>query len=79
MWQVCVNAASSRPFFGVGGAPSKAIRRRDRFVFEQCRTRQLPVVVAMSGGYASNVDAIVTIHANTIREAISSCQSAFVS
>jgi acetoin utilization deacetylase AcuC-like enzyme len=55
------------------------LRERDRFVFEQCRTRQLPVVVAMSGGYASDVDAIVTIHANTIREAISSCQSAFVS
>jgi acetoin utilization deacetylase AcuC-like enzyme len=55
------------------------LRERDRFVFEQCRTRQLPVVVAMSGGYASDVDAIVSIHANTIREAISSCQSAFAS
>ena len=27
----------------------------------------LPVVVTMSGGYAHDVDAIVTIHANTIR------------
>ena len=54
------------------------LRERDRLVFESCRTRSLPVAVAMSGGYAHDVDAIVTIHANTIREAISSCQSAFV-
>jgi acetoin utilization deacetylase AcuC-like enzyme len=45
------------------------LRARDRLVFDACRDRQLPVVVAMSGGYAHDVDAIVTIHANTIREA----------
>jgi acetoin utilization deacetylase AcuC-like enzyme len=45
------------------------LRTRDRLVFDACRDRQLPVVVAMSGGYANDVDAIVTIHANTIREA----------
>ena len=54
------------------------LRERDRFVFDACRSRSLPVTVVMSGGYANDVDAIVTIHANTIREAISSCQSAFV-
>ena len=54
------------------------LRARDRLVFDSCRTRSLPVAVAMSGGYANDVDAIVTIHANTIREALSSCQSAFV-
>ena len=31
--------------------------------------RVIPVVVAMSGGYATDVDAIVTIHTNTIKEA----------
>ena len=46
------------------------LRTRDRLVFEACRDRDLPVVVAMSGGYAPDVDAIVTIHANTIREAV---------
>jgi acetoin utilization deacetylase AcuC-like enzyme len=51
------------------------LRARDRFVFDACRARALPVVVAMSGGYAPDVDAIVTIHANTIREAVHSCQS----
>ena len=51
------------------------LRARDRLVFDACRSRELPAVVAMSGGYANDVDAIVTIHANTIREAVHSCQS----
>lgn len=46
------------------------LRARDRLVFTACRDRDLPVVVAMSGGYAPDIDAIVTIHANTIREAV---------
>jgi len=45
------------------------LRARDSFVFAECRTRRIPVVVTMAGGYATDVDAIVTIHANTIREA----------
>ena len=51
------------------------LRARDRAVFDACRDRDLPVVVAMSGGYAPDVDAIVTIHSNTIREAVHSCLS----
>jgi len=51
------------------------LRTRDRVVFDACRDRDLPVVVAMSGGYAPDVDAIVTIHSNTIREAVHSCLS----
>ena len=51
------------------------LRARDRAVFDACRDRDLPVVVAMSGGYAPDVDAIVTIHSNTIREAVDSCLS----
>jgi acetoin utilization deacetylase AcuC-like enzyme len=45
------------------------LRRRDALVFAACRARRIPVVVTMAGGYAADVDAIVTIHANTIREA----------
>jgi acetoin utilization deacetylase AcuC-like enzyme len=45
------------------------LRNRDRMVFDACHARGLPVAVAMSGGYASDVDAIVSIHANTIAEA----------
>jgi acetoin utilization deacetylase AcuC-like enzyme len=54
------------------------LRARDSFVFGACRARSVPVVVVMSGGYAADLDAIVTIHANTIREAVHSCQSLFV-
>jgi acetoin utilization deacetylase AcuC-like enzyme len=45
------------------------LRERDRYVFAECRARELPVVVAMSGGYAPDIEAIVTIHLNTIAEA----------
>jgi acetoin utilization deacetylase AcuC-like enzyme len=55
------------------------LRERDRAVFTACRDRGVPVVVAMSGGYSPDVDAIVTIHTNTIREAVHSCPSLSVS
>jgi acetoin utilization deacetylase AcuC-like enzyme len=48
----------------------EGLRARDRLVFSACRDRGRPVVVAMSGGYAPDIDAIVTIHMNTIREAV---------
>jgi acetoin utilization deacetylase AcuC-like enzyme len=53
------------------------LRTRDRLVFDACRTRGIPIVVTMSGGYAPDVNAIVTIHCNTIREAVRTCQPAF--
>jgi sugar phosphate isomerase/epimerase len=45
------------------------LRQRDAIVFDACRACGVPVVVTMAGGYARNVDAIVTIHANTVRAA----------
>jgi acetoin utilization deacetylase AcuC-like enzyme len=53
------------------------LRARDRFVLTECTHRGVPVAIAMSGGYAADVDAIVTIHANTIREAVNLCRPAF--
>lgn len=47
----------------------EGLRERDRFVFEQCHLRSIPAVVTMSGGYAADVESIVAIHVNTIREA----------
>jgi acetoin utilization deacetylase AcuC-like enzyme len=47
----------------------EGLRKRDAFVFAQCTARRIPVVVTMAGGYATDIDAIVTIHTNTIREA----------
>lgn len=49
----------------------EGLRQRDGFVFDACRRRGIPVAIAMSGGYAHDVEAIVRIHVNTIREAIS--------
>lgn len=46
------------------------LRRRDRFVFDVCRDRRVPVAISMGGGYAPDVEAIVRIHCNTIREAV---------
>jgi acetoin utilization deacetylase AcuC-like enzyme len=46
------------------------LQARDRLVFDACGERRLPVAVAMSGGYATDVDAIVSIHANTVAEAV---------
>jgi acetoin utilization deacetylase AcuC-like enzyme len=45
------------------------LRARDAIVLGECSRAGLPVAVSMSGGYANDVDAIVTIHTNTIRTA----------
>jgi acetoin utilization deacetylase AcuC-like enzyme len=42
---------------------------RDRRVLQWCTERGIPVAVAMSGGYAPNIDDIVDIHAATLRTA----------
>ena len=47
------------------------LKRRDEIVMEACTRAGLPVAISMSGGYASDIDAIVAIHANTIRVASS--------
>ena len=52
------------------------LKRRDEIVMEACTKARLPVAISMSGGYATDVDAIVAIHTNTIRTA---CHSTFVS
>jgi acetoin utilization deacetylase AcuC-like enzyme len=49
------------------------LRTRDEVVFDACRRRGVPVAVTMSGGYANDINAIVTIHANTIRVAANRC------
>ena len=52
------------------------LKRRDQIVMEACAAARLPVAISMSGGYANDIDAIVSIHTNTIRTA---CRSIFVS
>ena len=46
------------------------LQRRDQLVLSRIRALGLPVVITMSGGYANDVSAIVTIHTNTIRTAV---------
>ncbi|MEO0731688.1 MAG: histone deacetylase, partial [Bacteroidota bacterium] len=45
-------------------------RERDRFVFERCRERNLPVAVSMGGGYSERLATIIEAHANTYRMAL---------
>jgi acetoin utilization deacetylase AcuC-like enzyme len=45
------------------------LRRRDEMVFAACRSRQLPCVTTLGGGYAREVADTVEAHCNTIRAA----------
>ncbi|QEF96881.1 Histone deacetylase-like amidohydrolase [Stieleria maiorica] len=40
---------------------------RDRTVIQWCVDRSIPVAIAMSGGYAADIDEIVAIHAATLK------------
>ena len=44
-------------------------RERDRFVFQTCKDRGLPVAVSMGGGYSERLATIIEGHANTYRMA----------
>ena len=58
--------------FGRLGMSIDGLRERDRRVFAACRARGVPVVLTLAGGYARDIDDIVTIHANTVRELLAS-------
>lgn len=45
------------------------LRARDELVLSECRSRGIPVVTVMSGGYAEQIGDTVEIHCNTIRAA----------
>ncbi len=42
------------------------LMKRDDLVFRVARTREIPVMVTLAGGYARNVEDTVTIHCNTV-------------
>lgn len=44
-------------------------KERDRYVFEECHKRDLPVAVSMGGGYSERLATIIEAHANTYRMA----------
>lgn len=47
----------------------EGLARRDRFVFEECKKRALPIAVTLGGGYAYNTEDTVKIHFNTCKTA----------
>ncbi len=47
----------------------EGLKRRDDLVFRVARTRGVPVMVTLAGGYARNVEDTVTIHCNTVMAA----------
>lgn len=48
----------------------QGLAARDRIVYEQCRAAGVPIAVSMAGGYARDVDDIVSIHFETIRQGV---------
>lgn len=42
------------------------LAERDRRVFSRCQALDIPVAIAMAGGYARQIDDTVSIHVNTI-------------
>jgi acetoin utilization deacetylase AcuC-like enzyme len=47
----------------------EACKERDRFVFEQCISNNIPVQVSMGGGYSPQIKDIVNAHCNTFKTA----------
>jgi acetoin utilization deacetylase AcuC-like enzyme len=45
-------------------------KERDSFVFNVCKSRKLPVVVTLGGGYSHDINHIIDAHCNTIREGL---------
>ncbi len=50
------------------------LKDRDELVFRVARTRGIPVMVTLAGGYARNVEDTVTIHCNTVEAAKEICE-----
>jgi acetoin utilization deacetylase AcuC-like enzyme len=56
--------------FGKLQVSMDACKQRDEFVFTQLKKHQIPVTVALGGGYSPDVKIIVEAHCNTFRLAI---------
>ena len=49
------------------GLTMDGLRKRDETVLSFAKTREIPIVTTMSGGYAADIKDTVEIHSNTIR------------
>ena len=54
--------------FGRLGLSVEGLRERDRMVFAACRSRGLPAVMTLAGGYAPDLTDVAAIHANSVAE-----------
>lgn len=54
------------------GLTMSGIKKRDAFVFSECRRRGVPAVLVLGGGYAKKFSDTVRIHANTVLAALKS-------
>lgn len=52
------------------GVSIEGCKLRDRFVFQQAHTNNIPIVSSMGGGYSPDIRHIIESHANTYREAM---------
>jgi acetoin utilization deacetylase AcuC-like enzyme len=57
--------------FGRMKLTKPGLLERDRFVLESCRALNLPVAIAMAGGYAKNPEDVADIHFQTVKLAAS--------
>ena len=68
-----VYLAGADPFvddrLGLLSLTKDGLRQRDEFVIDFCRDQDIPISLAMAGGYAPNVNDIVDIHFATIETA----------
>lgn len=60
------------------GVTRDGLAERDRIVLESCGAAGVPVAIAMSGGYAHEVDDIVAIHYATVSRAASLAERAVI-
>ncbi len=56
--------------FGKLKVSMEGCKQRDEFVFNTCRQHQIPVAVAMGGGYSADVKIVTEAHCQTFRAAI---------
>jgi acetoin utilization deacetylase AcuC-like enzyme len=68
--QLVIYLAGADPFeddkLGKLKLTKQGLMRRDEMVLEYCRARDVPIAIAMAGGYARNIHDTVEIHANTV-------------
>ena len=49
------------------GMTINGCKERDRFVLQQCKNNNIPVMCSMGSGYSPDIKTIVDAHANTFR------------